>query len=230
VSDDVILVVEDDPDIVRVVSAVIERAGHRVVVAGDGREGLRAFHERRPDLVVLDVGLPGLDGWEVLERVRELADTPVLMLSAHDLEADKVRGLRGGADDYLTKPFGQHELAARVDTLLRRGRSTAPVADVYLDDRLEVRFDRREVLVQGEAVALTPLEYRLLGALVRHRGQVLSPEQLLDLAWNDPLGVGPDRVKFSVLRLRRKLGWSEVSTSPIEAVRGFGYRYLPPEA
>jgi DNA-binding response OmpR family regulator len=230
VSDDVILVVEDDPDIVRVVSAVIERAGHRVVVAGDGREGLRAFHERRPDLVVLDVGLPGLDGWEVLERVRELADTPVLMLSAHDLEADKVRGLRGGADDYLTKPFGQHELAARVDTLLRRGRSTAPVADVYLDDRLEVRFDRREVLVQGEPVALTPLEYRLLGALVRHRGQVLSPEQLLDLAWNDPLGVGPDRVKFSVLRLRRKLGWSEVATSPIEAVRGFGYRYLPPEA
>lgn len=226
-SGDVVLVVEDDPGIVQVVSAVIERAGHDVVVAGDGRAALRAFHERRPDLVVLDVGLPGLDGWGVLERVRELADTPVLMLSAHDLEADKVRGLRGGADDYLTKPFGQHELAARIDALLRRVRTTTAAPDSYVDDRLEVHFDRREVLVDGAPVSLTPLEYRLLSALVRHRGQVLSPEQLLDLAWNDPLGVGPDRVKFSILRLRRKLGWSEVTTSPIEAVRGFGYRYLP---
>ncbi len=222
-----ILLIEDDPDIALAVQSVLDGAGFTVGTADDGRAGLRAFHERRPGLVVLDIGLPGLDGWEVLERIRDMSDVPVLILTAHNLESDKVRGLRSGADDYLTKPFGNQELLARVQVLLRRNRSDEPEPEVYDDGRLRVCFASREVLTDAAPVSLTPLEFRLLAALIRHTGQVLSPEQLLEQAWHDPLGIGPDRVKFSILRLRKKLGWP-AADSPIQAVRGFGYRYLPP--
>ncbi len=222
-----ILLIEDDPDIALAVHSVLDGAGFTVGTADDGRAGLRAFHDRRPGLVVLDIGLPSLDGWEVLERIRDMSDVPVLMLTAHSLEADKVRGLRSGADDYLTKPFGNQELLARVQVLLRRNRSDEPEPEVYEDGRLRVCFASREVLADAAPVSLTPLEFRLLAVLIRHAGQVLSPEQLLEQAWNDPLGIGPDRVKFSILRLRKKLGW-RATDSPIQAVRGFGYRYLPP--
>jgi DNA-binding response OmpR family regulator len=154
---------------------------------------------------------------------------PVLILTAHDKEADKVRGLHGGADDYLTKPFGNRELAARVEALLRRPRTEQPQAEVYDDGRLLVNLGAREVSVGGAPVVLTPTEFRLLGALIRRPGQILSPDQLLELAWNDPLGVGPERVKFGVMRLRRKLGQGPGEPGArIEAVRGFGYRYVPP--
>ncbi len=222
-----ILLIEDDPDIALAVRTVLGGAGFDVGTAHDGRGGVRAFHDRRPNLVLLDIGLPGMDGWQVLERIRDMSDVPVLMLSAHGLEIDKVRGLRSGADDYLTKPFGNQELLARVQALLRRNRNQKPEQEVYDDGRLQVRFASREVLADSAPVPLTPIEFRLLAALVRHAGQVLSQEQLLEQAWNDPLMVGPDRVKFSILRLRRKLGW-QAADSPIQAVRGFGYRYLPP--
>jgi DNA-binding response OmpR family regulator len=165
----------------------------------------------------------------VLERIRDLSDVPVLILTAHGREGDKVRGLQGGADDYLTKPFGNRELAARVEALLRRPRAGEPRAEVYDDGRLLVRVTAREVSVGGTPVSLTPTEFRLLAALIRHPGQTLTPDQLLKLAWNDPLGVGPDRVKFGVMRLRRKLGQGAGEPgAAIEAVRGFGYRYVPP--
>jgi DNA-binding response OmpR family regulator len=155
---------------------------------------------------------------------------PVLILTAHGHEADKVRGLHGGADDYLTKPFGNRELAARVEALLRRPRAGLPLPEVYDDGSLLVRFDSREVSANGTPIALTPIEYRLLVALVRHPGRTLTPDQLLELAWNDPLGIGPDRVKFGVMRLRRKLGQPGGPGASIEAVRGFGYRYVVPVA
>ncbi|MGH3396395.1 MAG: winged helix-turn-helix domain-containing protein, partial [Streptosporangiaceae bacterium] len=147
------------------------------------------------------------------------------------LEDDKVRGLRSGADDYVTKPFSNAELLARVQGLLRRGRAgpEAPgAAEIYQDGLLSVGRSGADVSVGGRPVSLTPTEFRLLGVLVRHRGQVLSPEQLLDQVWQDPAGIGPDRVKFTVMRLRRKLGQHGGSGLPIEAVRGFGYRYRPP--
>jgi DNA-binding response OmpR family regulator len=222
-----ILLIEDDSDIRLAVRTVLEGAGFDVVTSEDGRAGVRAFHRRRPALVLLDIGLPGLDGWQVLERIRDMSEVPVLILTAHGLEVEKVRGLRSGADDYLTKPFGNAELLARVQALLRRDRSAEPEPEVYDDGRLEVLFASREVRVDDKPVSLTPIEFRLLAALVRHASQVLSPEQLLEQAWNDPLRIGPDRVKFSILRLRRKLGWHSAD-SPIEAVRGFGYRYVPP--
>jgi DNA-binding response OmpR family regulator len=223
-----VLYIEDDQDIALAISTVLRRAGFDVVGAADGRDGLRAFHTERPDVVLLDIGLPTLDGWEVLERIRDLSDVPVLMLTAHGLEADKVRGLHAGADDYLTKPFGNAELIARVQALLRRTRAPRPEAEVYQDALVHLNFESREVRIDDELVALTPSEYRLLAALVRHAGQTLSADQLLEQAWHDPLRVGPDRVKFAIMRLRRKLGQGEGGGPPIEAVRGFGYRYVAP--
>ena len=217
-----VLVIEDDKDIALGIRIVLTRSGFDVTGAGDGREGLRAFHRMRPDLVILDIGLPALDGWAVLERIRDMSDVPVLILTARGQESEKVRGLHGGADDYLTKPFGNAELAARAATLLRRRRTGQP-EKVFDDGRVRVNFVSQEVTVDGAAVELTPIEFRLLAALVRNRGQTLTPGKLLELAWNDPFGVGPDRVKYGVMRLRRKL--SGTTDSGIEAVRGFGYRY-----
>jgi DNA-binding response OmpR family regulator len=234
-----VLLIEDEDDIAFGIRVVLERAGLTVAQAGDGAEGLRAFHSTRPDLVVLDVGLPGMDGWTVLERIRDLSDVPILMLTAHGQEADKVRGLNAGADDYLLKPFGNAELVARSQALLRRPRAAGedPAAggegsrrpEIFDDGVVQVNFASREVRVAGAPVTLTPTEYRLLVALVRHRGQVLSPEKLLELAWSDPFGIGPERVKYSILRLRRKLGSSAGADSRIQAVRGFGYRYRAAE-
>ncbi len=226
-----VLVVEDDKDISLGIRTVLDRSGFDVTSSADGKEGLRAFHATRPDLVVLDIGLPTLDGWTVLERIRDLSDVPVLILTAHGNEADKVRGLHSGADDYLTKPFSNRELAARVEALLRRPRSGQQQAEIFDDGQLLVKLESREVSVGGVPIALTPTEYRLLVALIRHPGQILTPEQLLKLAWNDPMGIGPERVKFGVMRLRRKLDQDDAGNGPgasIKAVRGFGYRYVAP--
>ncbi|HEX6755403.1 MAG TPA: response regulator transcription factor [Mycobacteriales bacterium] len=221
-----VLLVEDDADIRRGLETVLTRAGLAVLHAPDGRAGLRAVHAERPDVVVLDIGLPGMDGWQVLDRLRDLSDLPVLLLTARGAEAEKVRGLRAGADDYLTKPFGNAELVARVQALLRRGTGTPP-PELYDDGTVRLDTAARTVLVGGEEARLSPTEFRLLAYLVRNRGQVVTPNQLLDRVWGDPTGVGPERVKFAVLRLRRRLGWSDPVSSPIQAVRGMGYRYRP---
>ena len=223
---DRVLVIEDEADIALGIRTLLDRSGFQVTTAANGRDGLRAFHGKRPDIVVLDVGLPEMDGWTVLDRIREMSEVPVLMLTAHGQEADKVRGLRAGADDYLTKPFSKAEFVARVQALLRRSAGAdKETAEVFDDGTVRVNFAAHEVAVAGAPVELTATEYRLLAVLVRHRGQVLSPTKLLELVWSDPLGIGPDRVKYSVMRLRRKLGGAAGADSLIEAVRGFGYRY-----
>lgn len=232
-----VLVVEDDRDIARALSTLLGRAGYEVETVGDGLEGLRRFHAVGPSLVILDVGLPSLDGWTVLERIRELSDAPILMLTALDTEMDKVRGLRGGADDYVSKPFGNQELLARVEALLRRHASPAadavrPPGTVHRQPRYEggnvlIDIGAHRIDVQGRPVDLTPLEFQLLDVLMRHAGKILTTEQILQLAWHDPTATGPDRVKFTILRLRRKLGWSAPGEGPIETVRGFGYRFSP---
>ena len=221
-----ILVVDDDDDIRALVGELLERAGHVVIKAPDGESALKLFYSRQPDLVVLDVSMPGLDGWEVLNRIRELSDVPVLMLTARAEELEKVRGLRAGADDYVTKPFGRQELLARVDATLRRGRSAPQAQETYADDFLTVDFAQRKVTAGGVELALTPLEFRLLGAFVRNQNQVLSHDQLLELAWGDR-SADRDQVKLYVGYLRRKLGTGVGDESPIETVRGFGYRYRP---
>jgi DNA-binding response OmpR family regulator len=215
-----VLVVDDEADIRGLLRTLLERSGHLVREAVDGREGLRTLHAWRPDLVLLDITMPGLDGWTTLDRIRELTDVPVIMLSARGTEIDKVRGLKAGADDYVTKPFGRQELLARVEALLRRGAGATEIPEAYEDDVLRVDFAQRLVHVGGREVALTPLEYRLLSAFVRHPNQVLSHEQLLELVWGDE-DASREQVKLYVGYLRRKLGMPDV----IESVRGFGYRY-----
>jgi DNA-binding response OmpR family regulator len=227
-----VLAIEDDADIRLSYRLVFERAGYQFVSASDGRAGLRMVHEERPDIVLLDIGLPGMDGWTVLERIRDLALLPVLVISAHGHESDKVRGLRAGADDYVTKPFTNNELLARTEALLRRAAQPAAAGhdqEETYDDGL-VRIDRKARTVHltsagvEREVVLTAIDFRLLNVLVKHAGAVLSADQLLRHAWDDPSGIGPERVKFAVLRLRRKLGWDTVA-SPIKTVRGAGYRY-----
>ena len=168
--------------------------------------------------------MPGLDGWETLERIREVSDVPVLMLTARDAELERVRGLRGGADDYVVKPFGRQELVARVDVLLRRPR-TAGAQETYSDARLSISFARRSVRYDDREVALTRLEYRLLSAFVGHPNQVLSHDQLRELVWGESLATSRDEVKLYVGYLRRKLCPDAPESAPVETVRGFGYRY-----
>jgi DNA-binding response OmpR family regulator len=223
-----VLVIDDDADIRGLVTELLERAGLSVEQAEDGRSGLRALHKTPPDLVVLDVSMPDLDGWQTLERIRDLSEVPVLMLTARGDELERVRGLQAGADDYVVKPFGRQELLARVQALLRRaGREAGQQKEHYLDDRLTIDFAQRAVIFDGEAVSLTPLEFRLLAAFVRHPRQVLSREQLLELVWGDAYGVSGDQVKLYVGYLRRKLAPEDPAGAPIETVRGFGYRYRP---
>src|SRR6478736_1266668 len=202
-----VLVAEDDADVRELVCTILRRAGHDASEARDGQQALRALYDVRPDLVILDVAMPELDGFQALERIRDLSDVPVLMLTARDTEMDKVRGLRGGADDYVTKPFGRAELLARVDALLRRTAGRAEAAE--------------------QELKLTPQEFRLLAAFVRHAGQVLSHDQLLELVWGDAYATSRDQVKLYVGYLRRKLR-AATDAEPIETVRGFGYRYRPP--
>ncbi len=219
--------IEDEADIRLTLSVLLRRAGLQVLEAADGRSGLRLLHERQPDCVIVDIGLPDIDGWQVLGRIRDVTNVPVMMLTARHLEAEKVRGLQAGADDYLTKPFGNLELIARVRALLRRARSTGPV-DVYVDELLVVDPASHRVAVEGREVELTAIEFRLLHGLIRSAPQVLSPVQLLEMAWSDPTGTGPDRVKYVVHRLRRKMGFVNAEASPIRAVRGVGYTYIRP--
>jgi DNA-binding response OmpR family regulator len=221
-----ILVVDDDDDIRSLLRELLTRAGYEVDEAPDGRAGLRRLFETPPALVVLDVSMPELDGFATLERIRDLSDVPVIMLTARAEELEKVRGLGAGADDYVAKPFGRQELLARVQALLRRSRAASTeVSESYSDAFLEVDHRQRRVLVEGREVQLTPLEFRLLSAFVQHPNQVLSRDQLLELVWRDSSGVAGDQVKLYVGYLRRKLVPGSPEQAPIETVRGFGYRY-----
>jgi len=219
-----VLVVDDDADVRTLVCELLARAGYTVSQAPGGREALRLLYDERPDLIVLDVSMPELDGWATLERIRELSSVPVVMLSALGAELEKVRALRGGADDYVTKPFGRQELLARVESVLRRSPSRE-VRAAYADELLEVDFSQRRVRANGIDVELTPLEFRLLTAFVDHPGQLLEHDQLLQLAWGGERGSSRDQVKLYVGYLRRKLGAAGVSPDVIESVRGYGYRY-----
>jgi DNA-binding response OmpR family regulator len=224
-----ILVVDDDGDIRSLVRTLLEKEGATVYEASDGRAALREFHAHSPDLVLLDVAMPELDGWGVLERIRDMADVPVLMLTARGQESDRVRGLQGGADDYVVKPFGRQELVARVQSLLRRSRRSTGETEhaTYADGYLAIDFAKLRVTVGEREVTLTPLEFKLLTCFVRNPRQVLSRDQLLELVWGGTVGIGAEQVKLHVGYLRKKLGPDAPDAVPIKTVRGFGYRYEP---
>ena len=221
-----VLVVDDDDDMRAMVAKLLQRAGMSTIEAANGNEGLRKFFSSRPDLVVLDVSMPGMDGFEVLERIRDLSDVPVLLLTARGVEMEKVRGLKSGADDYVTKPFGRQELAARIEALLRRRGEPEVAPEVLSDGLVEVDFAQAKATVSGRELSLTPLEFRLLAAFVRNPNQVLSQDQLMELAWSSSSNASRAQVKLYVGYLRRKLR-EAAEVEPLETVRGFGYRYNP---
>jgi DNA-binding response OmpR family regulator len=222
-----VLVVDDEPSIRAIVRGFLERDGHRVEEAVDGPSAVEAARNGRPDVIVLDIMLPGFDGLEVLRQVRAFADPMVLMLTARSEEIDRVVGLTVGADDYLAKPFSPRELAARVVALLRRRRAPA-VTDGRVLEAGELRLDTaaRTVTFHGHGIEATTLEFDLLAALCRDPGVVVTRHQLLDAAWGIDY-FGDDHVlDVHVANLRRKLAAAgpEVAESPIETVRGVGYR------
>jgi DNA-binding response OmpR family regulator len=220
-----ILIVDDDAEIRLLLNELLSRAGFQVEEAVDGKSALRKLFETPPALVILDVTMPEMDGYQTLERIRDLSDVPVIMLTARTQELERVRGLSSGADDYVPKPFGRQELLARVQALLRRSGGKTEVNESYRDDFVEIDFPQRRVVVHDREVQLTPLEFKLLSVFVQHPSQVLSRDQLLELVWGDPYGVSGDQVKLYVGYLRKKLVPGSPDTAPIETVRGFGYRY-----
>ena len=222
-----VLVVDDDADIRLLLRELLSGAGYLVETAQDGRAALRVFHESPIDIVVLDLSMPDLDGFETLERLRDVSDVPVILLTARSGEIDKVRGFRGGADDYVVKPFGRQELLARIEALLRRAPAPTHL-EHYDDGAISIDYARRLVMSRGLPVSLTPLEFRLLDAFARHPGQVLSADQLIEHCWGHEAGVSRDQVKLYVSYVRKKLGQDSHDWQPIETVRGFGYRYVPP--
>jgi DNA-binding response OmpR family regulator len=220
-----ILVVDDDDDIRMLLRELFTRAGYEVTEASDGREALRRIFEAPPALVVLDVTMPEMDGYETLERIRDLSEVPVVMLTARTQELERVRGLASGADDYVAKPFSRQELLARVQALLRRSGAKTGANESYSDAFLEIDFPQRRVRVKGREVHLTPLEFKLLSAFVQSPNEVLSRDRLLEVVWGDPYGVSGEQVKLYVGYLRKKLAPDAPDSAPIETVRGFGFRY-----
>jgi len=222
-----ILVVDDEEAIAEAVRARLESEGYRVVVAYDGPQAIKLHAEHRPDLVVLDLMLPGMDGLEVCQVIQRNSWTPVLMLTARTEEADKVAGFAVGADDYLTKPFSLRELAARVKAILRRlermkaERDTGPIER----NGLAIDPNRRRVSVDDEEIGLTPLEFEILLALARDPGVVLSRDQLMDSVWGYRDYAGGRVVDSHVARIRRKLGEDGNEPRFIRTVHGVGYAF-----
>ena len=226
---DRILVVDDEPDIIALVAYHLARSGYRVSTASTGTEALQSAREELPALIVLDLMLPELSGFEVLERLRAdkaLADTPVLMLTARREEPDRVQGLSLGADDYLVKPFSPQELVLRVRNILRRTRVKASErGNVVAIGAVEIDRDAHTVTLQGRPVELTATEYKLLTVLADRRGRVQSRAQLLESVWESAPDIQTRTVDMHVQRLRAKLGGAG---DMIETVRGFGYRLRRP--
>ena len=222
-----VLVVEDERDIAALVAYHLTREGYRVSTAGSGDEAIGAARGERPDIVVLDLMLPGLSGFEVLQELRRtpgLEDLPVIFLTARREEVDRIRGLELGADDYITKPFSPQELVLRVGNVLRRVRAPALSAGgrTLRAGPLEVDLDAKRVAVDGGEVVLTPTEFKLLVALMERRGRVQTRKQLLQAAWDVRVDIETRTVDMHVQRLRHKLG---TAGDHIETARGFGYRF-----
>jgi two-component system, OmpR family, KDP operon response regulator KdpE len=225
-----ILVIEDEPDVIESVRLGFTLQWREVDVlgTGTGEAGLDAVEREHPDIVLLDVGLPDIDGFEVLRRIRAFSDVPVVMLTARDDSMDKVKGLELGADDYVTKPFNHLELMARVRAVLRRLAMPAPAtrAPSFRAGELEVDFGRQEARLRGERLDLTPTAYKLLYHLVRNAGQVLQHSTLLAKVWGREYVDEVDYVRVYIRRLRDKLGDDADQPRYIRTERGLGYRFV----
>jgi DNA-binding response OmpR family regulator len=218
-----ILVVDDDPDIVRLLKYFLEAKGRQVQTASTGAEALELFKREPPDLVILDVMLPGMDGWTVLQKIRESSQVPVLMLTGKDAPTDKAKGLLSGADDYIAKPFDLAELEARIVAVMRRYKPSARPALIRVGD-LEIDDSVKHVKVKGRTVSLSPKEYELLKLLASEPGRVFSHQEIIAAVWqNKPFITSSDVTKYIYL-LRDKLEDDPENPRYILTVRGFGYK------
>jgi two-component system response regulator ResD len=222
-----ILVVDDEPTITEVVSRYLERAGYATRVAADGPDALRLAGEALPDLVVLDLMMPGMDGLEVMRRLRERERVSVILLTAKGEHSDRIIGLRLGADDYVVKPFSPAELVARVDAVLRRVEHSPKLEEPIVFEELDLDPVSRRVTVRGEEAQLTVREYELLLHLMRHPGQVFSRDQLMDAVWQYSFYTDTSTVTVHVRRLRSKIEVDPSNPRWLQTVWGVGYRFQP---
>jgi two-component system KDP operon response regulator KdpE len=227
-TDRIILVVDDEARMVRFVRMNLELEGFQVVEANDGVEALEKVRDALPDLVLLDVMMPGMDGFETLARLREISTVPVIMLTVKGEETDRIRGLELGADDYVTKPFSPRELASRIRAVLRRAEMPSPVARtaIRVDDHLEIDFRQREVIVGGERVRLRPTEYRLLYHLVNNAGWIMTHEMLLSKVWGYEYRDETGLLRLYITYLRQKIEPDPAHPRYIFTERGVGYRFV----
>ena len=227
-SDKLVLIVDDEQRLINFMRMNLELEGCRVISAANGREGLDRVREDMPDIVLLDIMMPGMDGFETLRRIRSFSQVPVLFLTAKDDEDDRIRGLELGADDYIGKPFGHRELISRIRAVLRRHYTPPPAQEtmVKVDDRLSLDFARREVLINGERVNLRPTEYRLLYHLVQNAGYVMNHEQLLSKVWGPEYRDESHYLRLYVTYLRQKIEEDPANPKYILTERGVGYRFV----
>lgn len=220
-----ILLVDDDLTLLELLADHLRMASYIPITARSGLEGLNLFNRQRPDLVVLDVMMPGVDGWEICQKLRQRSSVPIIMLTAKGEEIDKLRGFRLGVDDYVTKPFSFAELAARIGAVL--GRATAKIDPSHYVQRgdLVVDLDQRRVTVSGRVIDLTPTEYRLLETLVRHVDRTVPTERLLEEVWGMEYAGEVEHVKHYVWSLRRKIEADPGDPKHVLTERGFGYRF-----
>lgn len=226
--DKLVLVVDDEPRMVNFIRLNLELEGMRVATASNGREALEAAREDMPDIVLLDVMMPVMDGFETLRRLRQFSQVPILMLTAKDEEEDRVRGLELGADDYIGKPFSHREVVSRIKAVLRRHYTIPPIPQttVTIDDRLTIDFARREVLVEGQRVNLRPTEYRLLYHLVQNAGYVQTHEMLLTKVWGPEYRDESHYLRLYITYLRQKIEADPAHPKYILTERGVGYRFV----
>lgn len=222
-----ILVIDDDKTLLRLLQEALNKAKFRVILATNGVDGLQELYARQPDLVLLDVMMPRMDGWETLERIRQISRVPVIMLTAKDGEADKLRGLTHGVDDYVTKPFSFAELIARVRVVMHRaqGAASEPKARRYAAGPLVIDVDAHRVTRAGELIELTPTEFRLLQTLAENAGRLLTHEQLLESVWGYAAGQDTGYVKRYIWYLRHKLEDDPTKPQFILTERGLGYSF-----
>jgi len=220
-----ILVVEDEPEFAALMTLWMTEAGYEAVTAGTGNDALRQFYDHRPDLVVLDLALPGLDGWQVIERIREFSRVPILIVTARSAEADKVRGLKLGADDYITKPLSFPELLARVEAALRRAATPSPERPRRLrHGELVVDLDDHRARLGDAELRLTPTEFRLLAYLVEHAGQLATHRAVLGAVWGSGYATDVHLLRMTIRNLRMKLESVAPGSAVIKTEYGLGYR------
>lgn len=220
-----LLLIDDDETLLELLADHARVVGYRTFTAKNGQEGLQRVSEEEPDLIVLDVMMPGMDGWEVCRRLRAGSSVPIIMLTAKEEEYDKLRGFRLGVDDYVTKPFSFAELLARIGAILARTRGRASPSRQITSGDLTVDLDQQRVLVAGEPVELTPTEYRLLKALVRNAHRTVPSEQLLAEVWGPQYAGEVKHVKQYIWTLRKKIETDPGNPVHILTERGFGYRF-----